>query len=178
MRSPKTFVALGAVAALGGPTAVALAADPAVPTADPAVATPAPVANEAAVQAAAKRKHAHDKLVKRYRHAAHRVDRRSARGHTRWTSTHLRRQIHKLHREATLRPTGVFAKIAACESHTNPRAISASGTYRGMYQFSFSTWRAVGGKGDPARASVGEQTKRAKLLYKRQGSSPWPICGR
>ena len=31
--------------------------------------------------------------------------------------------------------------IAACESHNNPRAVGGGGMYRGLYQFSFSTWR-------------------------------------
>jgi hypothetical protein len=34
--------------------------------------------------------------------------------------------------------------IAACESQNDPRAVGGGGAYRGLYQFSFSTWRAVG----------------------------------
>jgi len=67
--------------------------------------------------------------------------------------------------------------IAACESGRNPTAVSAGGTYRGLYQFDYGTWASVGGKGDPAAASVAEQTYRAALLYSRSGSSPWPVCG-
>jgi hypothetical protein len=67
--------------------------------------------------------------------------------------------------------------IAMCESHGNPRAISAGGTYRGKYQFSFSTWRSVGGKGDPARASETEQDRRAAKLYRTGGPGHWPVCG-
>ena len=43
--------------------------------------------------------------------------------------------------------------IAWCESKNDPRAIGGGGAYRGMYQFSFSTWAVVGGSGDPAAAS-------------------------
>ena len=68
--------------------------------------------------------------------------------------------------------------LARCESGGNPRAVSSGGTYRGLYQFSLSTWRGVGGSGDPIDASSSEQTYRAKLLYKRAGRSPWPHCGR
>ena len=56
-------------------------------------------------------------------------------------------------------------------------AVSASGAYRGMYQFSRSTWAAVGGSGDPAAATPDEQTYRAQLLYNRAGAGQWPHCG-
>jgi len=71
---------------------------------------------------------------------------------------------------------GALKAIAQCESHGNPRAISAGGTYRGKYQFSFHTWSTVGGKGDPARASETEQDRRAAILYRRDGAGQWPVC--
>jgi len=67
--------------------------------------------------------------------------------------------------------------IAACESGGDPTAMSADGTYHGLYQFDYGTWASVGGSGDPAAASPAEQTYRAALLYSQSGSSPWPICG-
>ena len=67
--------------------------------------------------------------------------------------------------------------IAWCESKNDPRAIGGGGAYRGMYQFSFSTWAVVGGSGDPAAASRWEQTWRAWLLLSRHGSGHWPVCG-
>ena len=67
--------------------------------------------------------------------------------------------------------------IASCESGGNPRSVSADGTYRGKYQFDRGTWKAVGGKGDPARASEAEQDRRAWKLLEQSGSSPWPVCG-
>jgi hypothetical protein len=67
--------------------------------------------------------------------------------------------------------------IAACESGGDPTAVSADGTYHGLYQFDYGTWASVGGSGDPAVASPAEQTYRAALLYSQSGSSPWPICG-
>lgn len=70
-----------------------------------------------------------------------------------------------------------WAALAACESGGRPNAVSASGTYRGMYQFSQATWNSVGGTGDPAAASVDEQTYRAQLLYNRSGAGQWPHCG-
>jgi hypothetical protein len=67
--------------------------------------------------------------------------------------------------------------IAACESGGDPTIVSADGSYRGKYQFSFSTWASVGGSGDPAAAPEPEQDYRAALLYASAGSSPWPVCG-
>lgn len=77
---------------------------------------------------------------------------------------------------AELRRT--LEKIAKCESGGDPRAVSSNGLYRGKYQFSRPTWRAVGGKGDPAKASEREQDRRAAILYEREGAAPWPHCGR
>jgi len=67
--------------------------------------------------------------------------------------------------------------IAQCESGGDPTAVSADGTYRGLFQFDYGTWASVGGSGDPAAAPVAEQYQRAAILYARSGSSPWPICG-
>jgi hypothetical protein len=94
-------------------------------------------------------------------------------------------RVAKLRRErrelfASL-PAGVSQStldaIAACESGGDPTAVSSDGSYRGKYQFSFETWAAVGGSGDPATASESEQDYRAALLYAQSGSSPWPVCG-
>ncbi|GAA5119893.1 hypothetical protein GCM10023339_34400 [Alloalcanivorax gelatiniphagus] len=70
-----------------------------------------------------------------------------------------------------------WAALADCESGGNPRAVNPAGYY-GLYQFDLGTWRSVGGSGLPTSASAGEQTYRAKLLYKQRGRSPWPTCGR
>ncbi len=67
--------------------------------------------------------------------------------------------------------------IAECESGGDPTIVSADGSYRGKYQFSFSAWESVGGSGDPAAAPEAEQDYRAALLYSQSGSSPWPVCG-
>ncbi len=67
-------------------------------------------------------------------------------------------------------------QIALCESGGNPRAVSANGRYHGKYQFSRATWRDMGGKGSPARASEAEQDRMAAKLMRRAGTSPWPSC--
>ena len=66
--------------------------------------------------------------------------------------------------------------LARCESSGNPRAVNPAGYY-GLYQFTPSTWRSVGGRGLPTQASSGEQTLRAQILFRRSGSGPWPVCG-
>lgn len=71
-----------------------------------------------------------------------------------------------------------WSALARCESGGDPHSVSGSGTYRGLYQFSYGTWRSVGGSGDPAQASSAEQTSRARILYGREGRSPWPVCGK
>ena len=73
--------------------------------------------------------------------------------------------------------SSTLESIAACESGGDPTAVSADGTYHGLYQFDYGTWASVGGSGDPGAASAAEQTYRAALLYSQSGSSPWPICG-
>lgn len=67
--------------------------------------------------------------------------------------------------------------LAVCESGDNPRAVGGGGKFFGLYQFTVGTWHSVGGAGRPADASRAEQTKRAKILYGRRGSAPWPVCG-
>jgi len=71
-----------------------------------------------------------------------------------------------------------WSALAGCEAGGRPKAIGGGGLYHGMYQFSVGTWRSVGGKGLPSRASADEQTYRAKLLYQRSGAGPWPTCGK
>lgn len=71
-----------------------------------------------------------------------------------------------------------WAQLRNCESSGNYQAVSSGGTYRGAYQFDLSTWRTVGGQGDPIAASPAEQDHRAQLLWQSRGSSPWPVCGR
>jgi hypothetical protein len=90
----------------------------------------------------------------------------------------LRRERRELY--ASL-PGGVSQEtldaIGACESGSDPTAVSSDGTYRGKYQFDYGTWESMGGSGDPAAASEQEQDYRAALLYAASGSSPWPVCG-
>ena len=70
-----------------------------------------------------------------------------------------------------------FEKLRQCESSGNYHIVSASGRYRGAYQFDQRTWESVGGVGDPAAASPAEQDLRAWILYQARGWRPWPHCG-
>jgi Transglycosylase-like domain/Putative peptidoglycan binding domain len=76
----------------------------------------------------------------------------------------------------TRAPSSLLAKIALCESGGNPRAVSPDGRYRGKYQFSRATWRAIGGVGDPAAAPEAVQDAMAARLLAARGTSPWPSC--
>ncbi|MFF0288377.1 ubiquitin-like domain-containing protein [Streptomyces sp. NPDC005262] len=71
-----------------------------------------------------------------------------------------------------------WAGLASCESGGRPRAVDASGTYGGLYQFDTETWHSLGGSGRPQDAPASEQTFRARKLYLQRGASPWPHCGR
>ncbi len=73
--------------------------------------------------------------------------------------------------------SGVWAKLAQCESGGNPRTNTGNGYY-GLYQFSLPTWRAMGGSGLPSDASAGEQTRLAQKLQARSGWGQWPACAR
>jgi hypothetical protein len=146
----------------------------------------------------------HRRLVRRYlrlrNHANRLIARRDGRRAPRtmrsakqaqWSSRALRRAIRVLRqrirrvradlrdRRAGLTPAvrATLSRIAACESHGNPRAIGGGGAYRGKYQFSYGTWASVGGRGDPAAAPEREQDRRAAKLLTRSGPGHWPVCG-
>lgn len=72
----------------------------------------------------------------------------------------------------------VWAALARCESGGRANVVSSNGLYHGLYQFSVSTWKSVGGSGLPSQASPAEQTKRAKMLQARSGWGQWPACSR
>jgi uncharacterized protein YabE (DUF348 family) len=70
-----------------------------------------------------------------------------------------------------------WAALAQCESGGRTNAVSAGGTYYGLYQFSVGTWQRMGGSGLPSQASASEQTYRASKLYQASGAGQWPVCG-
>ena len=77
-----------------------------------------------------------------------------------------------------------LSRLRQCESGGNYGAVSSSGTYRGAYQFSRSTWNSVAGqhypewKGvDPAAAPPHVQDAMTRALWSQLGRKPWPHCG-
>jgi peptidoglycan hydrolase-like protein with peptidoglycan-binding domain len=103
---------------------------------------------------------------------------RGALGLARFTSADVRHPETGSESGSRVKLPRVLVEIAACESGGNPRAVSSNGLYRGKYQFSRATWRAIGGRGkDPARASETHQDRMALRLYRQQGVAPWPACG-
>lgn len=145
-----------ALIATGAPAAMAIAAEPASPPAPVLRAESAlrpPIAGHSTAAAALRAG------GERARRARVEAERRRERA-----------------RRAALPP--ILHRIAACESGGDPRAIGGGGAFRGKYQFMRSTWEAVGGRGDPARAPEPEQDRRAKILLERAGPSQWPVCSR
>ena len=82
-------------------------------------------------------------------------------------------------------PDAAFVRLARCESGGNPRAVSASGRYHGLYQFDVRTWNGVARRVDPvwvgvapSAAPAAVQTAMARQLHRERGRQPWPVCGR
>jgi LysM repeat protein len=75
---------------------------------------------------------------------------------------------------------GVWACIRAHESGGNYATNTGNGYY-GAYQFSLSTWRAMGGTGLPSGASPAVQDAMAQKLQATSGFGQWPqtsrMCG-
>jgi hypothetical protein len=162
----RTLTALGGAAILASPAAVALAA----PVADQATVLEPTATLETSPSPTVAADAPIGQTIRLYARDL-RTERRLAR------EERERRERRRARAAANAGPTGALAAIAQCESGGDPRAIGGGGTYRGMYQFSFATWAAVGGTGDPAAASVAEQTRRAQILYDTAGPSQWPVCG-
>ena len=78
-------------------------------------------------------------------------------------------------------PFLVCTRAHESDSAGGYRAVNTSGTYRGAYQFSRSTWdntaRHAGRYDlvgvDPAKAAPRDQDAMALHLYNWQGASPW-----
>lgn len=74
-----------------------------------------------------------------------------------------------------------WTALAQCESNGDPRAVSASGKYRGAFQADADFWRTYDGlrfASRPDLATYAEQLEVAQAGYAARGRAPWPVCGR
>lgn len=71
-----------------------------------------------------------------------------------------------------------WQRLVRCESLNDGSWRQSSSSHaRGVFQFLPSSWRMVGGSGDPAAASYAEQWMRALRLFRLQGWAGW-TCSR
>jgi hypothetical protein len=80
--------------------------------------------------------------------------------------------------EAAAADSGVWDRIAKCESGGNWQINTGNGYYGGL-QFSAGTWRAYGGTAYAAtadRASKSQQIAVATKVQRAQGWGAWPTC--
>jgi nucleoid-associated protein YgaU len=80
--------------------------------------------------------------------------------------------------EAAAADSGVWDRIAKCESGGNWQINTGNGYYGGL-QFSAGTWRAYGGTAYAAtadRASKSQQIAIATKVQRAQGWGAWPTC--
>ena len=72
--------------------------------------------------------------------------------------------------------TGKARAVVACESTNNPRAVSRTGKYRGLWQMDARTWASYGGLDVAARADLASRAAQnyvAFRLYTGRGWAPW-----
>ena len=74
---------------------------------------------------------------------------------------------------------GWLASTRHCETRglRFPYLADTGNGFFGAYQFTRSSWRAVGGRGEPNHATHTEQDYRAVKLLHLQGRGAWPVCG-
>jgi len=75
----------------------------------------------------------------------------------------------------------IMIAIARCESGFNANAVSASGSYKGIYQFVASTWQSnrheMGMDESPSLMFNPEEAiKTAAFKMGRDGYGAWPVC--
>lgn len=76
--------------------------------------------------------------------------------------------------------TGVWARLASCESTGRWHVNTGNGYYGGL-QFDMQTWRAYGGTAYASRADLAtpaQQVAVAERLRAARGFQPWPACRR
>jgi resuscitation-promoting factor RpfA len=74
--------------------------------------------------------------------------------------------------------TGVWDRVAACESSGNWSINTGNGFYGGL-QFTQSTWQAYGGTQYASRADLASKSAQiatAQKVLASQGPGAWPVC--
>ncbi len=71
--------------------------------------------------------------------------------------------------------SATLAALRGCESGGNYQDNTGNGYY-GAYQFSASTWHALGYSGLPSQFSPSVQDQAASVLQQRYGWGQWPAC--
>jgi hypothetical protein len=88
----------------------------------------------------------------------------------------VQRVRHRTWRQAVRAYRPWLRRVRQCESGGAYTTNTGNGFF-GAYQFTISSWRAVGGWGWPHRASHLHQDYRAVRLLHLQGRGAWPVCG-
>ena len=101
------------------------------------------------------------------------------------TPEQIRLAIAILGKDRAVASDAALTRLRRCESGDNYRAVSASGSFRGAYQFNRQTWNGVASRHfpwlvgmDPAAAAPFFQDAMARALIRERGRQPWPHCGR
>ncbi len=79
---------------------------------------------------------------------------------------------------ATAAPTGVWDRVAHCESTGRWHVNTGNGFYGGL-QFTQQTWAGFGGTKFAPRADLAtkaQQINIAEKVLKVQGPGAWPVC--
>ena len=88
----------------------------------------------------------------------------------------LKKPRAKVVRVGTRIPSGVWDRLAGCESGGNWHTNTGNGYYGGL-QFSLGTWHAYGGTGLPSQHSREDQIAVATRLRDASGGyGAWPAC--
>lgn len=74
--------------------------------------------------------------------------------------------------------SGLLDRLAQCESGGNPRAVSRNGLYYGAFQFLLSTWRNLGGSGNPIEHDYATQKAIASKIPVSAWRTQFPACAR
>jgi opacity protein-like surface antigen len=102
----------------------------------------------------------------------------------RWARKHRARAAALTMRQAVAPFRAWLDRVGECEDNDDPGAgptgyqSNTGNGFYGRYQFTLSSWAAVGGHGMPSTAPPLEQDYRAVRLLKLQGPGAWPVCAR